>query len=651
VWTGKNPNCRKGRDAGRLGASLAGEGGAVRRRCPPERGHAAAGERAVTGLDRGRVVETPRDSAGAAPDRAPGRDVATRARAYAWTLLGAATATGVALLVSGARLPSFGPVLLLGLVIALCLNQLAFFPNEWSATAEAAVLVAAVVGFAGAPGSDPAAGAALLGPYAVAMTCGPLDTVHWRQRAFWRMAYNSGNRMLAAVLAAVAFAEVRVALGSSALAFAAAALAASLAIALVDLVVFVGFERVRGGTSLRSAVRDDLVIDCLTVPLGMIGALAGWIATRAGWWVAPFVLVPAAFAPELVLVRCRRLLARPLVAARIRRSAPTLVVAACVLAIAALVAPVPDPVPFITLVVVAVLAGVELRADARAPVAPLVAVIVAASLVLGAGAGDARLSAAVAVAVVATATATVSARSPAGARWWSPLLAAAAAVVATRVFDARPGRAGALAAALAFEVLVLARWSRLVWSAPLVCAAIALACVGDAAGTSGVAWFGAGVAAVAVCASLWGAPPWTSGVLASWAARRAARWSRVALVSTCVVALGAATAVSVTSAGRPVLVPLAAAAAAAVLGMGAVASRQWRFAPVRRRVDALLAVTAACGVVIGYPSAAFDGNAWSVAVVAVSLAVGLVTAWPAARLLAAAHPDVRAVDTRGARSR
>jgi hypothetical protein len=602
------------------------------------------------------VVDTPRDSADAAPDRAPDGDVATRARAYSWTLLGAAGATGVALVAAGATMPSLGPVLLLGLLVALCLNQLAFFPNEWSATAEAAVLVAAVVGFAGAPGSDPVAGAALLGPYAVAISCGPLDTVHWRQRAFWRMAYNSGNRMLAAVLAAVAFAEMRATLGSSALAFAAAALAASLAIALVDLVVFVGFERVRGASSVRSAVRDDLVIDCLTVPLGMIGALAGWIATRAGWWAAPVVLVPAAFAPELVLVRCRRLLARPLVTARIRRSAPTLVVTACVLAVATLVAPVPDPVPFAALVVVAVLAGLEFRVDARTPVAPLIAVLVAASLVLGVGgdgasAGDARLAAAVAVAVVATATATVSARTSGSPRWWSPLLAAIAAAIAAGVFDARPSRAGALAAAFAFEVLVLARWSRLVWSAPIVCAAVALACVGDAAGTSGVAWFGAGIAAVAVSASLWGAPPWTSGVLASWAARRPARWSRVALVSACVVALGAATAASVTSAGRPVLVPLAAAAAAAVLAMGAVASRQWRFAPARRRVDAVLVVTAACGVVIGYPSVAFDGNAWSIAVVAVSLAVGLVAAWPAARLLAAAQPDVPTVDTREARAR
>jgi hypothetical protein len=280
-------------------------------------------------------------------------------------------------------------------------------------------------------------------------------------------------------------------------------------------------------------------------------------------------------------------------------------------------------------------------------------VLVVASFLLGTGgddaqAGGSRLAVAIAVAVTATASAIVAARpSAGGARWWSPLLAAAAAAVATGVFDARPSRVGALAAALAFEVVVLTRWSRLVWSAPLVCGAVALAYVGDAAGASGVAWFAAGLAALSACASLWGAPPWTSGGVASWTASRAAGWPRGALVAGCVVALGASTAACVTSAGRTVLVPLAAAAAAAVLAMGAVAARQWRFVPARRRVDAVLVVTASVGVVVGYPPAAFDGEAWSVAVVAAALVVGVVTAWPAARLLAAAGPEVAVADEPG----
>jgi hypothetical protein len=557
----------------------------------------------------------------------------------------------VALVATGSPSPSVGPVLVLGLVVALCLNQLAFFPNEWSATAEAAVLVAAVVGFAAPAGSSPATTAALLGPYAVALSCGPLDTVHWRERAFWRMAYNSGNRMLAAVLAAVAFAVVRDALGSSALAFAAAALAASVAVALVDLVVFVGFERVRGAPSVRAAVRDDLVIDCLTVPLGMVGALAGWLATRVGWWAAALVLVPTAFAPEVVLVRARRFVARPVVAARLRRAVPPVLAAACVLTVASLLTPVPQPVPFGGLVVLAMVAGVELRGDARSPVAPLVAVLVVASLVLLAGrdASDtgARLAAAVVIAVTASTTASViAATGTRVTRWWSPLLAAVAAAAAAAVFDARPTRAGALTAALTFEILALSSWSRLLWSAPLVCAALALAGTGVAIGTSGVVCFGVGLAALAVGAALWGSPPWTSGVVGLWAARRAVRWCRVALITSATVALGAAAVASVTSAGRDVLVPLAAAASSAVLAMAAVAVRQWRFVPARRRVDAVLVVTAACVVVVGYPVVALAGDAWAILLMAAAVGIGVATAWPAARLLAAARPDVPAAPSR-----
>ena len=43
--------------------------------------------------------------------------------------------------------PAPGPVLLLALAAALCVNRFALFPTEHASTAEAAVLVAAVVGF------------------------------------------------------------------------------------------------------------------------------------------------------------------------------------------------------------------------------------------------------------------------------------------------------------------------------------------------------------------------------------------------------------------------------------------------------------------------------------------------------------------------
>jgi hypothetical protein len=325
--------------------------------------------------------------------------------------------------------------------------------------------------------------------------------------------------------------------------------------------------------------------------------------------------------------------------------------AVCLLTLASWFTPVPRPVPFVGLVVLAVVAGVELRGDARSPVAPLVAVLVVASLVLlaGRGASDtgARLAVAIVVAVTASATAAVIAATGARVtRWWSPLLAAAAAAAAAAVFDARPTRAGALTAALAFEVLVLTSWSRLLWSAPVVCAALALAGTGAAVGTSGVVCFGVGLAAIAVGAALWGSPPWTSGVVGPWAARRAARWCRRALVASATVAVGTAAVASVTSAGRAALVPLAAAASSAVLAMAAVAVRQWRFVPTRRAVDAVLVVTAACSVVVAYPGPALSGDAWAFVIVAAAVGVGLAVAWPVARLLAMARPGLAAAPSR-----
>ena len=134
----------------------------------------------------------------AAPDPAlrPGVEW-RRVRWYAWSVFGVGAIAGVGLVVSGSPLPSVWPVLVLGVIVALSLNNFAFFPSEWSATAEVAVLVAAVVGFASS--------AEFLGPVAVAFLCGPLDILHWRQRAFWRMAYNSGNRMITALFGVIVF--------------------------------------------------------------------------------------------------------------------------------------------------------------------------------------------------------------------------------------------------------------------------------------------------------------------------------------------------------------------------------------------------------------------------------------------------------------
>ena len=95
--------------------------------------------------------------------------------AFCLGLLAAALGTGAVLLASGAPVPAPGPILILALVAALCVNRIALFPTEHAATAEAAVLLAAVVGFR----HD----AVFLGPLVVALLVGPLDAFHWGQRA------------------------------------------------------------------------------------------------------------------------------------------------------------------------------------------------------------------------------------------------------------------------------------------------------------------------------------------------------------------------------------------------------------------------------------------------------------------------------------
>ena len=175
------------------------------------------------------------------------------------------------------------------------------------------------------------------------------------------------------------------------------------------------------------------------------------------------MLLPVPFAPALILVQARRTL-RPTAASRaLGRALPAVVATAIVIGVLALLTPLPDPTVLAGLVVIAFLAGFELRVDARGPIPPMVATLVVVAVVVG---GNAALAGAVVVAVIATGTAWVLVQ---GDRWWAPVLAAGAAAAAAVVFDARPSRVGALAAALVFELLVVAGVRRIVWSAPLVC--------------------------------------------------------------------------------------------------------------------------------------------------------------------------------------
>ena len=557
-----------------------------------------------------------------------------RVRWYAWSVFAVAAIAGVVLAVSGSPLPSVWPVLLLGAIVALSLNQFAFFPSEWSATAEAAVLVAAVVGFAHS--------AEFLGPVAVALLCGPLDIVHWRQRAFWRMAYNSGNRTIAALIAATVFHAAYT--GDAAVDLVLAAGAASVVFAVVDLVLFVGFERLRGEQSLRAAVREDLFIDCLTVPLGLFGALAGYVATEVGWLAGALVLVPVPFAPELVLVRARRAFARTAASPPLRRALPIVAAAAIVVGALTLFAPLPDPAVLAGLVVLSFLAGFELRVDARGPIPPMVATLVVVAVVVG---GDAALAGAVVVAVIATGTAWVLVQ---GREWWAPVLAAGAAAASAVVFDARPSRRRARG-----RDRVRARGrhpsapDRLDRAVGLHGDRVRVRMGGDRRrGCVGVRRRRARNG----CRGGVGAPPWGSRAVGPWAARHRTGAHRAVVSITSALSFGLAIAAMTRPADRTVLVPLAEAAAAGVAAMAMVGVRQWRFAPRRRAVDAALLLVCSVAILLAYPPVAGRGDGWSVAILGGALLVCAAVAWPIGRRAdAAARHAARARDAETVRTR
>ncbi|HXY95129.1 MAG TPA: hypothetical protein VEP49_21905, partial [Acidimicrobiia bacterium] len=376
--------------------------------------------------------------------------------------------------------------------------------------------------------------------------------------------------------------------------------------------------RLRDHRTWLGAMRAEIPMELLTVPLGLVGAVAGDAGASVGWWLATLVLVPTLFVPELVLVPRRS------AAARFVHLAAPVATGAALLAVVALVAPWPDAPTLVGLLVLALLAGLELRVDARRPVPAMAAAVVAAALVVS---GGADFAGAVMVAIAATVTAGILART---GQWWAPVLAAAAAAAAAGIVDAHASRAGVVLAVVVFEVVALAPLDRVVWTAPIVGTAVALATVWGVVGAPGALAFGAGLAVAGRAAVACGAPPWRSRILGPRAARRPApgvRWRwYVAVAAATGCSVGAAT----TASARDLLVPTAAAAVSAIAAMGALAARQWRFAPRRRVRDGAVTLAAAGAAVLAYPPLALDGD-WSALVV---LAAALVAATTVLRPLA-----------------
>ncbi len=584
--------------------------------------------------DRGRGAHRPARGHDGDRHRRAGAPGAPRAaRAYAVLLFLLAATAGVVLLVAGAGRPAPGPVLVLALVAALCVNRFALFPSEHAATAEAAVLLAAVVGFR----TD----AAYLGPLVVALLTGPLDAVHWEQRSFLRMAYNAGNRGLAALVAAATLAACTSVVDDSVVAWCVVVLTTATAFVAVDLLASTILLRCFGERS-GAALRHLFEVDVLTLPVACYGACAALALEGFGWWAVALALVPVAFVPELVIARARG-------HAQVVRDVFAVLGIAAVATVATSAASVPGGATRALLVGIAALAGIELATERAALVPPLTALVVVAAVVV------AHQDAAAAAALGAVVTVLVS-WCRAAQRSRTRLLVATAtaagaallaAGIVSPIADVDGQLAlGALAAGFVVEGVAIAVGAHrrrsattALWTIPLVAAAVAWASVWRAAGAGGGPAFAAALAVTMAAVVWWASPPWRSGVLTRVLRGRTPRHlaALLVLVSAGAVVAAAVAAVRTDRAGAVTWAWISSGLGESVVAVVALGVRQWRFAP-RPRAVALTANVLGALALLLVPSASADGVWWSVPIVAGGLLVVLLCVRTPARLARASLP-------------
>jgi hypothetical protein len=536
-----------------------------------------------------------------------------------------ALVAGAVLVGAGALLPPVGAVLVLAVLVALSVNLGALFPSEFTATADVAMLFAAVVGFA----TD----APLLGAFAIGMLMGPLDVVHWRQRLFYRMAYNSGAQGLCGLLAAVTY--LALAGTSTAVPIVlASAMGAALVWTVADACLITLVLVRRGGTTVAAAARHVLLLDALAVPLAAAGAGAGLLARDVGWWAAVLALAPLPFVPDVVLVRTRRL---PL--ARIGRLLALPLLVAALVAVGLLMTSV-SPGLLVIAAVGSVLVGSDVVPRAIALVAPAVVGVALAGAIVDGRAG-------LGVCVLAMTGVVLSAAVVAGGSWvvatraWAvgtiSTLVGGAVVVGTVWSDAPSltvlwgaalGATAFVAVDLAFAPARRADVLRAAWSLPVVVAVVADAVAWRATGSdvAGLAFLTLVATTVRVVGRQ-SAPAWTSR--ASNRARTPAGGARVALTACALVACGLAGAcLWVSDPAVPAALTVSATSIDVALAAGAL--RQWHFAPRRRLVDALVVALALGGVLGAVAPLAFAGRA-GVVVAVVLVVLGMTAAaWPLA---------------------
>jgi hypothetical protein len=493
-------------------------------------------------------------------------------------------------------------------------NRFALFPSEMAATAEAAVLLAAVTGFR----DD----APLLGPLVLGLLVGPLDVLHLRQRSYLRMAYNSANRGLASIAASVVFGAVCDLAPSSSAAFWIAVCGAATAFVAVDSGLTIVLLRLVGEP--RHAARGQvLATDALTLPIALLGAAAGQVAWAAGWWAAPLLLLPLVFIPEFVLAH-KRWRGTALRNGALGAEAGILVVGAAVLA------PTPDAPTVAMLCAIGVVAGLEFGVESRATVAPLLGIAVVAGLFLTNG--HSPVFAAVLVAVIGTLSAwswrgwcgTARVGMAIGVAALGGLFAAAA-FGATR----SPHLLSALLGLISFEVVAVVlsgprRGPRtVVWTAPIGAIVVALGVANHGGTGSRLVILVVGASCVLMVIAWCAAPPWRSAVLGPRLSRsgRAGRSSLLLAIVVAAVICSMAALVAPTEGVRAALVWSTLAFAQLAVAVSLAAVRQWRFRTLRRRAEAAFLLVAAVTLIACYPPLAHARSYTSSALVGASLAV------------------------------
>ena len=334
------------------------------------------------------------------------------------------------------------------------------------------------------------------------------------------MAYNSGSQAITMVASLALFVPLVGAWGSTWFGIVGAAVAAAIPYVLVESVLGVVLV-VLHGEDAREAVRHQVPLNTLAIPLALYGVVAACLAETVGWWLAFPVLMPVPLVPEIVLVRVPR---------RWRRSRTQIAAGdalGLVLLVGALTAlglglRLPDPVTMAALVVMATLVGAECRVDGRRRVPVLGSVVVVAAVVVAHG--DSAYLAAVVAAVVAT---SVAWRITATQTSWPavPIAASGAGIAAAgfglvgahdRVSVAVLG--GALLAGVAFLLVTGTRLHVTIWCLPLIGAAVTLATLWELVGRSGAAPFVLGMVSIVSSALIWarrrgGAGCWARGPL------------------------------------------------------------------------------------------------------------------------------------------